>query len=232
MKTYLETFDNGPGGWYGWGFEGAMPLPCADGAVTSRGPWWVDYNHAPPGGGYLHLLYVLNTRVNDHVEAVSGPSRFLEGNYGIDFTDARITVRLRGDLAARGAQVVLLVQSDVTEPAATRVNSVLWKQPLAVTPDWTEQTLVCAPDNDQWLCLGSRHDRFATYGWGPIAPVLRTVTCDIIFVLFPLDVQPAVPLTEDRHLLRAGRDYPIQTDRLPAGQVEMDTIRIEFPHAS
>ena len=56
--VYEETFDRGPGGW--WGFAGnhlgLQPLAWRRGVVTTRSPWWIDYNHAPPGAGYLHML--------------------------------------------------------------------------------------------------------------------------------------------------------------------------------
>ena len=64
MKTYVEEFDENPGGWLkvvdNW--HVAAPLPVKNGAIWCYGPWWVDYNHAPPGGGYLQLLMCLNTR--------------------------------------------------------------------------------------------------------------------------------------------------------------------------
>ena len=48
---YTETFDNGPGGWYGWisNAAGPKPLEIKDSCAISRSPWWIDYNHAPPG---------------------------------------------------------------------------------------------------------------------------------------------------------------------------------------
>ena len=55
MKTYTEDFDDGPGGWLkvvdNW--HVVASLPVHDGAIWSYGPWWVDYNHAPPGGAWL-----------------------------------------------------------------------------------------------------------------------------------------------------------------------------------
>ena len=96
--------------------------------------------------------------------------------------------------------------------------------------DWDETQWhnACAPDNGQWTCLGSRHDRNETYGWGPIAPVLRDLNCDIIFVLFPLDVVPAEAVDGDPHLPRAGQDYRLNESRLPSGEVLLDEVRIRF----
>jgi len=232
MRAYREDFCDGPGGWYGWETAGVKALDVCDGAAVSRGPWWVDFNHAPPGGGYLHILFALNTQDELGRQDLAGENRFIRDGFPRDFTNARLTVRIKGNLEARGAELVLLVQSDVTEPRQTRVNSVLTAQPIRVTPDWSEQTITCAPDNGQWTCLGSRHDRTATYGWGPIAPVLRDVTCDIIFVLFPLDVVPAEPVAGDPHVACAGRDYAVDAARLPSGEVALDEVRIEFPEAA
>ena len=51
-------------------------------------------------------------------------------------------------------------------------------------------------------------------------------------MLFDLNVQPApgegVPESE-LHTLRAGLDYMVDYDKLPAGSIEVDWVRIEFP---
>ena len=114
----------------------------------------------------------------------------MEGGYPTDFTDARMTLRLRGELETKGTNLVLLSQAKVGERT---LNHVLVARPFAVTPEWTEQTITLAPDPEQWLCLGSRHDRMDTYGWGDIGDVLRDVNRDIILVLHPVDVMPAGP---------------------------------------
>ena len=63
MATYIETFDDDSGGWFGWisNSQGPKPLEIRDSCAISRSPWWIDYNHAPPGAGYMHLLYMLLT---------------------------------------------------------------------------------------------------------------------------------------------------------------------------
>ena len=60
---YFEDFDATPGGWLGWmgGGGGARRLELRDSVAIVRSPWGVDFNHAPPGAGYLHLLYALLT---------------------------------------------------------------------------------------------------------------------------------------------------------------------------
>src|SRR5262245_45620062 len=84
-RTYLETFDDGPGGWFGFASNalGPKPLEVCDGAAVSRSPWWIDYNHAPPGAGYLHLLYLLLTKgaPGEYQREVSGPNRFIAGGF-------------------------------------------------------------------------------------------------------------------------------------------------------
>ena len=55
---YIETFDNGPGGWVA---NRRDPLPVWDGVAYCFGPWFVDPNHAPPGAGYLHMLMFITT---------------------------------------------------------------------------------------------------------------------------------------------------------------------------
>src|SRR5690348_18055113 len=104
-KTYLETFDDGPGGWFGWisNAAGARALEIHDGYATSRSPWWIDYNHAPPGAGYLHLPFMLHTRgkAGEHLREVAGENRFIGGGFPTDFTGAKVTLRLRGEQIGR-----------------------------------------------------------------------------------------------------------------------------------
>lgn len=167
------------------------------------------------------------------MQQLGGENHFIKGRYPTDFKHAAITVRMRGQLELKGAQVVLLAQSQFP---GGRVNQVLTGQPITVGHEWSEHTLHLVPDESQWCQLGSRHDRSAIHDTNPhvayreaaIAEVLRDVNCDIIFVLFPLDVTPLEDNVEEPHLLRAGEDYPLNLSRLPAGHVEMDAIRIQF----
>jgi hypothetical protein len=221
---YIETFDHGPGGWLAQALTGGATLPdLRDGVISCRSPWWVDYNHAPPGAGYLHLLIFLHTRAG-LVPELGGPNRFVRAGQSRDLTNARLTVRLRGEVDLRGAEMLLLAQADVP---GTRTNFVLTGQPFRITPEWSEQTVTLVPDPDQWLCLGSRHDRTATYGYGDIADVLRDLNVDIIFVLFPLTIVP-VGEVADLHFLQAGVDYEVDARYLPQGEVQFDTVRIEY----
>lgn len=224
---YRETFDHGPAGWLGWDGRSSTP-EVKDGLLISRSPWWVDYNHAPPGAGYLHLLAALHTHanfVNDNTRRMVGENRFVAEGYSRDFTHARITTRLRGAVDLKGSQLVWLAQADVP---GTRTNYVLTGQPLTLTEGWSEQTVTFTPDPKQWVCLGSRHDKTDLYGEGPIAEVLRDLNCDIILVLFPLNI---VPLTRiaNIHTLRAGLDYAVDQSYLPNGVVIVDTVTIEYP---
>src|SRR6187401_2834761 len=113
-SSYLETFDRGPGGWVRVVDNVSAPvaLPARDGALWSYGPWWVDYNHAPPGAGYLQLLACLKTSapLDEVTREVGGTNRFIAGGFPKDFTNAKITVRIRGELESPDAQVCLLVQ--------------------------------------------------------------------------------------------------------------------------
>ncbi len=225
-RTYIETFDSGPGGWVGR----KRALYIENGAAVTRSPWWNDATHAPPGAGYLSILSCLFTRVGPHIPdsylKPGGENRFANGDFPTDFTNARITVRMKGELKnARGAQVVLDIQSIFGKRAD---NYVLTSQPLNVTPDWSDQTLTLTPDPSQWTCLGARHDLQNDYGCGDLAKTLSDVNLDIIFILFPLDIFPAGPLTGDPHRLWAGKDYAIDPTRLPEGYIAMDEVRIEF----
>lgn len=233
MKTYIETFDNGPGGWFGWidNARGPKPLEHRDGCVTSRSPWWIDYNHAPPGAGYMHLLFMLLTSGSpgEHQREVSGENRFTQGRFGTNFTNAEFTLRLKGELLARDTQLLLLCQG-VHQGICT--GWLLTGQPITVTSDWTEQRIVAVDDESAWTCLGSRHDRADYYGRTPLKTVLSDVNADILLVLFPLDIGPMGPIGGDPHQLRPEKDYPVWRSRLPEGYVMLDEIRIQFSGAT
>ncbi|MBI2440516.1 MAG: hypothetical protein HYV35_04000 [Lentisphaerae bacterium] len=236
-RTYEETFDNGPGGWLGWvaGYGvggGVRKLEIVDGAAKAQPPWGIDFNHAPPGAAYLQLPYVLLTNNERHYQEFSGPNRFVEEGYSTNLTDTKFTVRIRGQMDMKGTEMLLLVQAGVPRDNPKLVaNMVLKAQPIAITPDWSEQTLYLAPDPKQWLCMGTRGEGAdcPIYGCAPIEDVLRDVNDDIILVLFGLDIVPAVPIQGDIHRLRAGKDYPVDESRLPSGFMLLDTVRIEYP---
>jgi len=228
-KQYVETFDDGPGGWYGFisNQAGSKPLEFRPGVVANHSPWWIDYNHAPPGAGYLHLLASLNTSgpQTEVLKECGGSNRFIAGKFPTDFRHARLTVRLKGELRRNGAELVLLAQGRVDGLVS---GWLLTGQPLAVAEEWTEQTLALTPDPRLWTPLGSRHDRTDMYGVRPLERVLADVNTNIMFVLFPLDVTPMGPLKGDPHFLRPERDYPVWRHRLPEGYVEFDEVKVEF----
>lgn len=230
MKTYVETFDDGPGGWFGWidNAHGAKPLEKADGCVISRSPWWIDYNHAPPGAGYMNLLFmILTTGVpGEHHREISGQNRFVKGGFGTDFTNAELTLRLKGELRTRETQMYLLCQG-VQNGICT--GWLLTDQPINVSSEWTEQKVIAVPDESAWTCLGSRHDRTESYGRAPLKTVLSDVNTNILLVLYPLKISPMGPINGDPHLLRPERDYPVWRSELPEGYVMLDEVRIQFP---
>lgn len=229
--VYRHDFRDGAGGWLGWqsNAAGAKALVIAEGAAVSSGPWWIDYNHAPPGGGYLSILFALHTihgpDFPQQYKDVGGMNTFVAGGFPLDFTNARVTVNVRGHLKTRGASLVFLAQAKVGERYQ---NHVLASQLVAVRPEWSQTTLNLVPEEGQWISLGSRHDRTETYGHGSIRNVLRCLNGDIILVLYPLDIRPLTSLSGDLHSLRAGEDYAADPAYLPEGVVSMRSIEIEF----
>ena len=229
MTTYVEDFDDGPGGWMRVvdNYSGPAALPISHGAVRCQGPWWVDYNHAPPGGGYLQLLMALATRgaPGEALRELAGVNRFVTGNFPIDFTNARITLRVRGELETAGTGLHVLLQG--TQDGICS-GWVLSGQPIAVKPDYTETTLTCVPDQRQWTSLGSRHDRTDMYGEKPFLDILGNVNVNMHIVMFPVKPRPMGRIGGDPHILRAGRDYPIWPSSIAQGYLEVDRITIDF----
>lgn len=105
---------------------------------------------------------------------------------------------------------------------------VLTGQPVSISTDWSEPTVQARLDADQWTCLGSRHDRTASYGRTPLETVLADVNVDILVVFFPLEIVPMGPLDGDPHRLRPEVDYPVWRNRLPEGYITLDEVKIRF----
>lgn len=229
MTTYVEDFDDGPGGWMRVvdNFAPVAALPIANGVVRCQGPWWVDYNHAPPGGGYLQLLMCLVTKgpSGESIREAAGENRFVKAGFPTDFTNARISLRLHGELEAAGTKFSVLIQGSIDGLVS---GWVLTGQTFTVTEDWTEQTVTLAPDPAQWTSIGSRHDRTDTYGERPLRDILRNVNVNMHLIMFPVKPRPMGRLDGDPHRLRAGRDYPIWPSSIAQGYVEVDRIAIEF----
>ena len=116
-RTFVEPFDQPNRGWIGWNHTGGIPVEVDSGAAVSRSPWWVDFNHAPPGGGYLHILFALHMRHTpanaDALNRLAGPNPFILGNYPTDFTNAKVSCRLKGKVNSHGSELVFLVQGKV-----------------------------------------------------------------------------------------------------------------------
>lgn len=229
MTSYIEDFDDGPGGWMrvANNFDPPQALPIRHGAVRCQGPWWVDYNHAPPGGGYLQLLMCLVTHgpSGESVREVSGRNRFTASGYPTDFTNAKVTLRTRGELEAAGTRLSLLIQGSIDGLIS---GWVLTGQTFPVGKELTETTVTARPDPAQWTSIGSRHDRTDTYGEKPLAAILANVNVNIHLIMFPVTPRPMGEIGGDPHLLRAGRDYPIWPSSIAQGYVEIDRVAIEF----
>lgn len=226
---YRETFDEGTRGWHGWISNSAGPkaLEWRPGVVTARSPWWIDYNHAPPGAGYLHMLFCMSTRgpEGEHQFETAGRSQFIAHSCPTDFTNANLKLRLRGELELRGAQLVLLLQGNVDGITS---GWLLTGKPIPVSREWTESSVLLEADPAQWTCLGVRHDRGDMYGTRLLAKILANVNVNMLLVLFPLTIAPMGPLLGDPHRLRPGKDYPVWMSQLPEGYVELDTVEIQF----
>ncbi len=228
-RQYLETFDDGPGGWYGWisNAGGPKPLEWKPGRLTSRSPWWIDYNHAPPGAGYMHMVYSMSTQgpQGEVYQETGGKNQFVAEGLPMDFTGARLTASLSGQLQALDSRLMLLIQGRVEGITSGWLCS---GQPFEVGEHESEQSIILDPDPAGWTALGVRHDRGDMYGEKPLEQVLANVDVNIMLVLFPLDVAPMGPLEGDPHVLRPERDYPVWRHRLPEGYVSLSRVQVDF----
>ena len=120
-----------------------------------------------PGAGYMHLLFILDTQriPSERKLSVAGNNRFIQQGFGTNFIDAELTFRLKGELLPRDAQLYLLCQGTHDNICT---GWLLTGEPISVTKEWSEHTVHCQLDADQWTSMGSRHDRTETYGHRPL----------------------------------------------------------------
>jgi hypothetical protein len=226
---YEEKFDHGPGGWVRV-VDNVQPpaaLPVHDGAIWSYGPWWVDYNHAPPGAGYLQLLMCLHTKApfGETLKEVGGENRFVTGHHSRDLTNAIVRVRIKGEIEAAGTSVCVLIQGSQDGKVTGWIHT---GKTFEVTPDYTEQSVHLVPDESQWTCLGARQGREDFYGQTPLHRILSDVNVNLYLLLFPVKPRPMGPIHGDPHLLRAGKDYPVWPSSVAQGYVAIEQIEIDF----
>jgi len=227
-KVYIETFDDGTNGWLGWDKDGARPLKIENSCVISKSPWWIDCNHCYPGAGFLHILFTLHTsheKINpEPLIKAAGRNKFVDEKFPTDFTDAEITMKIKGKVNLKGSNLFLLVQGYTGK---IWVNQIFTGYPIKITNNWSQQSFTLIPDQKLWKQLGSRYDRKDFYGECPIEQLLKNVNGDIIFVLFPLNV---VPLDKDVDPYKswAEKDYVVDRELLPEGYVMLDEIEIKL----
>jgi len=226
---YVHHFSDGNGGWFS---DNNNKVVIWDGVANCYSPWFLDANHAHPGAGYLHLILWIYTDSRWYQPGARGVERlpyrtssFADQGKSKDLRNARLTVRLRGEVDLKGAQLLVLAQATTSK---TTANMVLSGQPIPLTENWSDQTIVLANDPKQWTCLGARKGREEEYGCDAIDTVLADVNCDLIFVLFPLKVTPAWPGTDSPGRY-GGVDYPADIQNLPKGLIQFESIRIEYP---
>ena len=131
--------------------------------------------------------------------------RFVDEGHPNDFTNARLSLRLRGQLYLKGSQLLLLVISQIRGKI---VNQALHGQPFRVSEEWSEQFVTLTPDPDMWTCPGECHNLLDTCGHADISKVFADVNVNILLILFPLQVVAACEGVEDLHRSRAGTDLP------------------------
>lgn len=171
------------------------------GFATSRGPWWTDANHAPPGLGYLHLVALAYHRDWSPDGVIPDTST---GARPLDLRDAELAIRWRAPRLSlpRDAMLTLWFQTR-TSPADARapryVNYLLTGHTLVTGPassQWREDVVRLRSSESDYACLGSNTDRADTYGCDVTAvEALRDWNADLGLVVFFRDPATAREIT-------------------------------------
>lgn len=206
---YSEDFSRGSRGWHYYAkspFNNILScihsvppdgcvIPCRweNGFIESRSPWWIDYNHKPPGAGLLNVLFVI----------------WLDSYYGglrqksLDLRDARLHCRVMiAEANLKGNHVYFWFQTFNSEENKYH-NYVLTKRPLDVSKaasSWRDVTIPINTDGADWTCLGSSQERSDKYACGSIEMDLQNVNANLGFIQMQVD-----PYDQPFGIVRLGR---------------------------
>ncbi len=184
--------------------------------------FWTNQQYLVPSNSQWSRLYIPEAPSTEYLSYAENyfKDAFVSFQYGDEYTDLFTNPAKLPDMAATYREWNTLY------PNTLAYTNFMWSSPTA--PELTQYIQATQPDQSQWTCLGSRHDRTDFYGRIPLETVLRDVNTNILLVLYPLDIRPMGPIPEDSHLLRPEKDYPVWRSRLPEGYLMLDEVRIEF----
>ncbi len=115
LTPYVYHFSYGHGRWFS---HRHFALKIWDGAAQCYSPWFVDPNHVSLRAGYMHLVMLIYTARHwyqpDNPATTRLPYRassFADQGRSTDLRNARLTVRSRGAVDLKVAQLLLLAQA-------------------------------------------------------------------------------------------------------------------------
>ncbi len=198
--------------------------------LFSEGPWWVDANHSNPGYGCLSLVFFCHLR----------PDRGLVFDPNLSYPNMRgmkIRGKIRGhNVDLKGADFVFWFQC-YSEKIAKNVNYALVGQPLndkLTDGNINEFELdVDIERYDDWICLGSCHEKSDLYGTLDIRELDLDKPSSMGFILAPIDAKPIWP---DECSFKLSRPiilysqlvWPIDTQSLPVGVIALHELEIDY----
>lgn len=93
----------------------------------------------------MHLPFCMVTvgPYGEMLKVAGGRNHFVEGGFSANLTNARFSVRIKGELEKRGSELCLLVQARHDKVLA---NWTMSRHPIAVTREWSVQTVTITAD--------------------------------------------------------------------------------------
>lgn len=161
-----------------------VPAPVRAGALFLQSPWWLDENHAPPGGAG-HLSLVAWVYVRD-IESRAPPAQ-------LDLRGARLKAQMRAaQLDLKEGQMVFWFQTSM--PGGRFANFAYTGVPLhlqLLEPDeFNVIDIELTADPALWTCLGAHESRVDTYGCMPLEEALGCVDIAFGMIVFPVGASP------------------------------------------
>ncbi|HEV8444783.1 MAG TPA: hypothetical protein VGQ27_14965 [Steroidobacteraceae bacterium] len=164
-----------------------LDVPVEGGRSVLQSPWWLDPNHAKPGGyGHLNLLTWV------YLNGMPGSST--EGMPSIDLRDVTLRVSMRAQaFNPAGGRLVFWFQTKM--PDGRFANFAYTSSPLdaVLPPDGSELSqfnIKLVADPAAWTCLGAAVDRSDFYGCMDVVNAMSAVKDDFGFIIIPVSDSP------------------------------------------
>ena len=167
--------------WQSWQGKFACTsfVPIRDGEVILNSPWWLDNNHAPPGAGYLNLLFY------NYIDTI-----FSGNKKSLNLEDRTLYLKLRSsNLDLKQSKIFFWFQTKAIN--GKYINFVYTKVPIHLDEKMKTLEIKFTSNASDWICLGSNERRKDTYDCIDLKDAISDVNIDFGLIIFPTSNDPS-----------------------------------------